>query len=73
MLLSVESSSQLLWFYFTVLCDWFKKFEPHSQSMRNNTNHDLLARVFLHFMYMYQLHVLALSCKLRCVVCIHLL
>ena len=31
---------------FTTICDWLAKFGPLSQSMRNKTSRDSLARVF---------------------------
>ena len=40
--------SRLLWFCFTVLCDWLTKFAPLSQPMRSKTktNRSSIARVF---------------------------
>ena len=46
--LSVESNLELLWFCFTTLYDWFKKFATPTQPFRckTKTNRDLVARVF---------------------------
>ena len=47
--MTVESNSCLLWFCFSVLCDWLEKLAPLSQAIRSNTQvkpkPDLLARV----------------------------
>ena len=34
---SAESNSRLLWFFFTVVCDWLTKLASLSQPMRNKT------------------------------------
>ena len=41
----------MLLFFFTSLCNWFKKLTPLAQPIRFNTktNHDLVARVFPRF------------------------
>ena len=45
---SVKSNQGLLWFCFTVLCDWSRKLAPPSQLIRckTKTNRDLVACVF---------------------------
>ena len=68
----VESNSRLLWFCFSLLCDWIEKFAPLSQPMQSKakTNRDLLARVsprLAWVAYIYFLRVLI--GPLACYVC----
>ncbi len=46
--LSVESNSRMLWFYITMLSDWFKTLAPLFQPIKSKTktNRDSLAHVF---------------------------
>ena len=45
---NILSNLELLWFYFTMLCDWFKTIVLPTQPIRckTKTNHDLVTHVF---------------------------
>ena len=49
--LNVDSNPRFHWFCFTSLCDWSGKLAPLPQQIRTKTktSHDLVARVFPHF------------------------
>ena len=49
--LNVEINPEFLWFCFTSLCDWFRKFAPLSRPIRfkNKANHALVTPVLLRF------------------------
>ena len=49
--MSLDSDPGLLWMYWTLLCDWFRKLTPSSQPIRckAENNRDLVARVFPRF------------------------
>ena len=48
--LSVESNAGMHWFSSTLLSDWCRKLAPHT--LKTNTNHNLVASFFLHFMWL---------------------
>ena len=56
--------SRLLWFRFTVHCDWLSKLAPFSQPMRSKTqtNRDLLVSVFTGHMYLLRVLIGSLCC-----------
>ena len=51
-------NSEFLWFYLTLLCDWFRKLTPSSQASwcKTHTNHNLVTRVFPCFSWFASFH-----------------
>ena len=67
--LSVESSSSLLWFYFTSNCDWPAKLAPLSQK-KTKTNRALLAGIFPPLApFTWHVSVFLLAYSAACVFC----
>lgn len=56
--LNIESNPRNQWFYFSFLCDWFRKVKLLTQLIRSKgkTNHVLVVLVFLRFRLFVRLY-----------------